>query len=124
MIDQPTDGAIFAGINLYLNGLRPRIWFEDVFVREHLTIRAVAVLASESEASDFATMAKYPGKAVCCEACSFVAFPAAGSHEHPMAGSLAQCLYCSCHENKMGTYSWPVKGEDAATCERLGINYH
>ena len=72
MVDQPTDGAIFAGINLYLNGLRPRIWFEDVFVREHLTIRAVAVLASESEASDFATMAEYPGKAICCEACSLL----------------------------------------------------
>jgi hypothetical protein len=88
VIDQRTNGAVFAAIDLYLNGLRLRLPFKNVFIREYFAIGAVAVLAPEFEASDFATMAKYPGKAVCGEARSLFAFPAAGSHEHSVSGSL------------------------------------
>lgn len=34
------------------------------------------------------------------------------------------CTAVGRHENKMGTHYWLVKTEDAAACERLGINYH
>jgi hypothetical protein len=104
-----TDSTIFACINLHLNGLRFRFPLKNVFIREYFAIGAVAVLAPEFEASDFATMAKYPGKAVCGEARSLFAFPAAGSHEHSVSGSLPLCFHRSCHENKMRTGSCPVK---------------
>jgi predicted PhzF superfamily epimerase YddE/YHI9 len=101
VIDQRTDGAIFARTYARLDGLRLR--FPDVFIRQHFAIGAVAILAPEFEASDFTTMAKHVGEASSSEARSLAAFPAAGSHEHPVTGNLAQCFYCSCHKNKMRT---------------------
>lgn len=87
VVDHSADGAVFAAI-IHLNGLRRRFRFKDVFVRENFAIGAIAVLAPEFEAFDFLAMAKDPGKAVCCEARSLFADPAAGSHQHAMASRL------------------------------------
>ncbi|MDR6636085.1 hypothetical protein J2X72_004899 [Phyllobacterium sp. 1468] len=88
MIDQRTDGAVFASINLHLNGLWLRFPFQNVFVGKDFAIGAVAVSAPEFEASDFATVAEHVGKTASGEARGLSAFPAAGSHQHPMPRGL------------------------------------
>lgn len=103
VINHRTDGAVFAGINLPLNGLLLRFRFKDVFVWEHFAIGAIAVLAPEFDASDIAAMAKHVGKASRREAGGLVAFPATGSHQHSVSCSLAQGRDRSRHENKMRT---------------------
>jgi hypothetical protein len=103
VIDHRTDGAVFAGINLHLNGLRLRFPFKNIFVREHFAISRVAVLAPEFEGVDLTAMAKHVRKTSRRKARSLGAFPAAGTHEHSVARSLSQCIHCSCHENKMRT---------------------
>jgi hypothetical protein len=89
VIDQRTDGAIFARTYAHLDGLRLRFPFKDVFIRLHFAIGAVAILASEFEAFYFASMAKNIGKAASGEARGLVAFPAAGPHKHAMARRLS-----------------------------------
>ncbi|WP_271896356.1 hypothetical protein [Candidatus Phyllobacterium onerii] len=87
-IDHRTDGAVFAGIHLHLKGLRLRLPFKYVLVWKHFAIRAVAVFASEFEASDFTTVTKHFAETTRSKARSLVAPPAAGSHEHGMASRL------------------------------------
>ncbi|WP_147274752.1 hypothetical protein [Phyllobacterium bourgognense] len=89
MIDHRTDCAVFAGINLHLNGLRLGFPFKNVFVRQHFAISRVAVLAPEFQASDFVAMTQHIGKTVRREARRLVAFAAAGSNQHAMACCLS-----------------------------------
>jgi hypothetical protein len=88
VIDHRADGAIFAGINLHLNGLRLRFGYKDVFVREHFAIGAITVAALEIKGSDFTPMAEDAGKAPRHKARSLAAFTASGPNQHSVSGCL------------------------------------
>ena len=89
VIDHRANGAVFAGINLHLNGLRLRFWFkmssygstsQSVLLQSlHLNLR---LLISRPWPKHVAA------RLSAVNARSLVAFPAAGSHHHTMASRL------------------------------------